>query len=62
MNWENNSIQFPRLIAEMEATGFFEQSENLDALLESMDLEMDDLAELIERASTIWDSIVEATR
>jgi hypothetical protein len=61
MNWENNSIQFPRLIAEMEAAGFFEQSENLNALLESMDLEMDDLAELIERASTVWDSIVEGT-
>ena len=52
--WEDNSIQFPRLLAEIIAT-----QDNLDmnALAESMDLEVEDVAELFERAQAIWDSV-----
>lgn len=57
--WYNNSIQFPRLIDEIQAVGLTE--DQWDALLESMDLESDELAELFERAQSIWDSIKAAT-
>jgi hypothetical protein len=59
-NWENNAIQFPRLIAELEASGAFTQ-EICATLCESMDLDMDDLDNLVTRAQDIWEEIKEAT-
>lgn len=52
--WEDNSIQFPRLLAEILAT-----QENLDinALCESMDLERDEVWALFSRAQEEWERI-----
>ena len=54
--WENNAIQFPRLIAELETTGAFKPSV-VKALCDEMDLTKDELFELIERAQSEWDSM-----
>lgn len=58
-NWENDAIQFARLIAEMEAAGYFaSDSRRLERkLVASMDLEPGQLAELVERAQGVWDDI-----
>jgi hypothetical protein len=53
--WENSNIQFPRLIAEIVAT----QEIDMEALAESMDLTLDDVHELFERAQTEWEQIKE---
>lgn len=57
--WERNEIQFPRLIAEINAT-----QDNLDlaALAESMDLEVDDVKALFDRAEEAWNAIKEGSR
>jgi hypothetical protein len=54
--WEDDGIQFPRLIAEMEACGAF-TPRVLDDLCESMDLDTGDIAELVDRAQTAWETI-----
>ena len=56
-NWENNNIQFPRLLAEIVATQC-----NLDfaALCESMDLTVDEVDELFDRAQMEWEIIKES--
>ena len=61
--WEDDSIQFPRLIAEMEAAGVFSEikEETWDLLLESTDLSIDDIFEVVERAQSQWDKIVSQT-
>lgn len=51
--WNDNRIQFPRLIAEIMAT----QDLDLECLAESMDLTVDDVNELFDRASEEWESI-----
>lgn len=48
--WERNDIQFPRLLAEILAT----QDLDLNALMESMDLEHGDLMNLFDRAEQKW--------
>lgn len=50
--WDDNVVQFARLIAEIAAT-----QDTLDhgALCESMDLSVDDLNELFERADDVWE-------
>ena len=50
--WENNAIQFPRLLCEIMAT----QQLDCSALAESMDLEVDAIKELFERANEAWES------
>lgn len=62
-NWENDAIQFARLIAEMEAAGYFSaDSRRLERkLADSMDLERGQLSELIERAQGVWDEVKERT-
>lgn len=59
-NWKNNSIQFPRLIAELEANGAF-TGEVIDSLCESMDLTPSDVIELVDRAQTEWESFKRKT-
>ena len=54
--WNDNSIQFPRLIAELEAAGAFKPSIMRD-LSESMDLTVGDISELIDRAQIAWEQI-----
>jgi len=52
--WNKNVIQFPRLLAEIVAT-----QPNLDmhALADSMDLEVDDVDDLFDRAQIEWEKI-----
>jgi len=54
--WNNNSIQFPRLIAEIAAT----QELDLESLSESMDLTIDEVKELFERADVEFEAIKKA--
>jgi hypothetical protein len=49
--WADNAIQFPRLLAEIVAT----QQLDMHLLCESMDLDMDDLNELLDRADDAWE-------
>ena len=55
-NWENNAIQFPRLIAEICANVEF-KPEHWKDLQESMDLSEDKLNELFDRANDTWENI-----
>jgi hypothetical protein len=54
--WDDNTVQFPRLIAELKMAGAF-TPEVMEALQDSMDLEESDIEELIARADLIWDEI-----
>lgn len=54
--WEDNSIQFPRLIEEAQAAGAF-TPEVIRDMCASMDLEQTDLLDLLERAQVVWDDI-----
>ena len=56
--WSDNSIQFPRLLAEIAAVVEFSE-DDWNALLESMDLETDQLSELFDRAQDAWEEIKE---
>ena len=58
--WEDNSIQFPRLIAELLASDTF--TFNIEDLKESMDLEEEDILELFDRAQGEWDGYLELQR
>ena len=55
--WDDNGIQFPRLIAELEANGTFEDKKLMEFLRESMDLSDDDILEIVERAVNEFDRI-----
>ena len=52
--WKDNSIQFPRLLAEINAT---QDSLDMEALCESMDLEQEQIDELFERATVDFEKI-----
>ena len=52
--WKNNAIQFPRLIAELEAVGAF-TPEVMRDLRESMDLEDENISEIVDRAQVEWE-------
>lgn len=54
--WQDNSIQFPRLIAELVACGAF-TPEVMRDLTESMDLDAVEIYELIDRAQGQWESV-----
>lgn len=54
-NWKDNTIQFPRLIAELEAIGVFTEA-NMIKLAVEMDLSQLEVAELIDRACSEWDN------
>ena len=61
-NWNNNAIQFPRLIAEIEGSGALElllpdRQRVIDVVALSMDLDPSEVYELIDRAALEWDSI-----
>jgi len=58
-NWRNNAIQFPRLIAELEATGTFSIPGVLGTLASEMGLTVDEVCGLIDRAQQEWDKIKE---
>lgn len=56
--WSDDSLQFPRLLAEICAT-----QANLDdaALCESMDLTENEIGQLFDRAQAAWESIKATT-
>jgi len=60
INWNDNSIQFPRLIAELQMAGGFTE-EIIKLLALSMDLEIERVYEIIDRACREWDDIVAET-
>jgi hypothetical protein len=51
--WNDNLVQFARLLAEIVAT----QDLDNETLCASMDLEQDDINELFERAQEMWEQI-----
>lgn len=51
--WHDNSIQFPRLLAEILAT---QDKLDLASLAESMDLSTDEINELFDRAVAVWEA------
>lgn len=53
--WGQDSIQFARLVAEINATGLTRNQ--WKSLLESMDLNDDELDELFDRADRAWHQI-----
>lgn len=52
--WENNSVQFPRLLAEIAAT---QDQLNLPALAEAMDVTPQQVSELFDRAQAQWEVV-----
>lgn len=58
LNWDDDSIQFPRLLAEIMAT---QDNLDVDALCEAMDLGREDIWELFDRAQEEWEAIKELT-
>lgn len=60
-NWNDDLIQFARFIAELEASGNFQDMGYVHETLESMDLAPESMDELLERAQKYWDSIKKDT-
>lgn len=54
LKWDNNELQFARLISEIEAAGGFTEQLVQD-LCASMNLEKDRITQLIDRAALHWD-------
>lgn len=50
--WERDDVQFPRLLAEISAT---QDSLDIPALAESMDLSVEEVNELFDRADAAWE-------
>jgi hypothetical protein len=59
-NWKNNAIQFPRLLAEINANVGI-SSKDWDALCASMDLTSEEVGELFDRADAEWERIKQRT-
>jgi hypothetical protein len=53
--FDDNFVQFPRLLAEIRARGI--QSEDFDSICESMDLPPAKVDELLERAEAEWEHL-----
>jgi hypothetical protein len=53
--WEDNGVQFPRLLAELRAAGI--TPEQMKFLSKSMDLNEGDLESLFLRAEDEWEKI-----
>ena len=50
--WDDNELQFARLLCELMAT----QAIDLTETAESMDLEMSEMHELLDRAHEVWEA------
>lgn len=55
-HWQRSDLQYPRLIAELLATGAFDTNIRT-AICDSMDLEPHQLDELLSRAESDWTTI-----
>jgi len=53
--WLNDKLQFARLLSEIQAAGGF-TDELLSDLLESMDLKVADIFEILERADKVFEN------
>jgi len=53
--WNRNDIQFPRLLSEIRACGLYE--DQMDDIACSMDLTMDQVEELFDRAEIAFDNV-----
>lgn len=51
--WKNDKIQFARLLCEIRMAGGLTDSVRAD-LMNSMDLDEDELQELLDRADKVW--------
>lgn len=60
VNFRKDAIQFPRLIAELEAAGAF-TPEVMQNLRESTDLTTDEINQLVDRAQNQWKEIKSLT-
>ena len=60
VNWRNNAIQYPRLLAEVFAIELF--PEQYKQLADAMDLSFDQLDELFARAQAEWEVIKSETK
>lgn len=58
--WKDNSIQFPRFIAEAEAAGAFTYPV-LSDMADSMNLTVREVTEIIDRAQAEWEKIKKKT-
>jgi len=58
MNWANDDIQLPRLLAEIYSTIEFSDAQ-WEELCLSMDLDKEKILELFERADVVWQSVKE---
>lgn len=56
--WNDNGIQFPRLLFEIQANIEFDSDQKED-LCSSMDLEWNDILEIFERATIKFETIKE---
>ena len=56
--WGKNWVQFPRLLAEISAT----QELDLDAIANGMDLPVESVVELFNRADNEWERIKQRSR
>jgi hypothetical protein len=52
--WDRNEVQFPRLLCELAAT---QVDLDLEAVAESMDLELADVDDLFDRAHHEWELV-----
>jgi hypothetical protein len=59
--WDNNRIQFARLISELEVVGAFCPS-IMEKLCYEMDLTIPEVCNIIDRAQDEWDKIKSETR
>ena len=55
-NWNNNSIQFPRLLSEIYANIELTE-EQWTNLCNSMDLSQAEILEIMERADNVWQDL-----
>ena len=55
-NWNNNSIQFPRLLAEIHMVGDL-TDEQMQAIAESMSLNVVEVREIFDRAAEEFDEM-----
>lgn len=55
LRWEQNEVQFARLLCEVVATSPVGQNPDIHALAESMDLTPSNVRELFDRAEKVWE-------
>ena len=56
--WDNNTIQFARLINELDLLGTF-SDERLTELANATDLSQTEILDLVERAKNVYDKTLE---